>query len=84
MDLATKKLELIQQLMLVSDEKILRRVAAFFKQEVPASEELDLGPAELEELDRRRAARLSGKSKGYTMEESLNMLKDAQAKDEAA
>ena len=38
MDLASKKLELIQQFMLVSDEKILLRVADFSKRKVPDSE----------------------------------------------
>ncbi|MFZ1665470.1 MAG: hypothetical protein WBO28_03350 [Flavobacteriales bacterium] len=85
MDFATTKLELIHQLMTIMDEKTLSRVAKFFKKEVPAEEEdVDFTPEELEDLDRRRADRISGKSKGYSAEESIRMLREAQAKDEAA
>ncbi|MEO7081792.1 MAG: hypothetical protein ABIY71_09705, partial [Flavobacteriales bacterium] len=59
------------------------RVVNFFKKEAPA-EEGDFTTEELEELDRRRADRISGKSKGYSAEGSIRMLREAQAKDEAA
>lgn len=85
MDIATTKLELMQQLMSIMDEKTLRKVARFFKKEVPAEEEeLDFTPEELEELDRRRADRISGKSKGHSAEGSIRRLRTAQSKDEAA
>jgi hypothetical protein len=85
MDIAATKLELMQQLMSIVDEKTLRKVASFFKKEVSAEEEeVDFTSEELEELDRRRAGRISGKSKGHSAEESIRMLREAQAKDEAA
>jgi hypothetical protein len=85
MDIAATKLELMQQLMSIVDEKTLRKVASFFKKEVSAEEEeVDFTSEELEELDRRRADRISGKSKGHSAEESIRMLREAQAKDEAA
>jgi hypothetical protein len=39
MDIAATKLELMQQLMSIVDEKTLRKVASFFKKEVSAEEE---------------------------------------------
>ena len=35
MNIATTKLELVQQLLSIADEKTLRKVANFFKKEVP-------------------------------------------------
>ena len=84
MDIATTKLELMQQLMSIVDEKTLRKVADFFKKELVAEENEDFTDEEIAELDRRRARRLSGESKGYTSEDSIRMLRAAQAKDEAA
>lgn len=43
----------------------------------------DLTEEELEELVRRRADRLSGKSIGISVEESMRQLRSAQARDEA-
>lgn len=84
MDSAAIKLELMQQLLSISDEKTLRKVVNFFKKEVAVEEDEDFTAEEIAELDRRRARRLSGEGKGYTAEESIRMLREAQAKDEAA
>ena len=51
---------------------------------MPAIAEDDFTAEELEELDIRRADRISGKSNGVSMEEALTKLRSAQAKDEAA
>jgi hypothetical protein len=71
--------------MYIMDEKTLRKVASFFKKEVPAaSDEDDFTGAEIAELDRRRARRIAGESKGYKAEESIRRLRSLQAKNEAA
>ncbi len=85
MDIALKKLDLMQRLMLIWDEATLLRVAKAIEKEVPEVDgEDDFTEEEIAELDRRRARYLSGESKGYTIEESMKMLRAAQAKDEAA
>ncbi len=86
MDIALKKLDLVQRLLLIRDEAALQRVAKVIEKEAPAAPEVgdDFTEEELTELDRRRARRLSGESKGYTTRESIRMLRAAQAKDEAA
>lgn len=86
MDIALKKLDLVQRLLLIRDEAALQRVAKVIEKEAPATPEVgdDFTEEELAELDRRRARRLSGESKGCTAEESIRMLRAAQAKDEAA
>ena len=43
----------------------------------------ELTEQDLEELEKRRADRLSGKSVGLPMEESLRQLRSTQARDEA-
>lgn len=85
MDIALKKLDLVQRLLLIKDEAALQRVAKVIEKEGPElSEEDDFSDEDIAELDKRRARRLSGESKGYTVEESIRMLRAAQAKDEAA
>ncbi len=85
MDIAMKKLALVQRLLLIWDEAALQRVAKVIEKEAPeVDEEDDLTDEDIAELDQRRAHRLSGESKGYTAEESIQMLRAAQAKDEAA
>ena len=80
-----KKLALVQRLLLIWDEAALQRVAKVIEKEAPeVEEEDDLTDEDIAELDLRRAHRLSGESKGYTAEESIQMLRAAQGKDEAA
>jgi hypothetical protein len=83
MDIASTKLELIDQLMSINDEKILRKVASFFKQEIALEEDV-VTAEDLAELDKRRARRQSGESKGIPAKDSIQQLRAAQAKDEAA
>jgi len=85
MDIAMKKLALVQRLLLIWDEAALQRVAKVIEKEAPeVEEEDDLTDEDIAKLDQRRAHRLSGESKGYTAEESIRLLRAAQAKDEAA
>lgn len=84
MDIALKKLDLVQRLLSIWDEAALQRVAKVIEREAPEIvEEDELSDEDIAELDKRRARRLSGESKGYTAEESIRMLRAAQAKDEA-
>lgn len=82
MDIAATKLELMQQLMSIMDEKTLRKVASFFKKEV-AVEEDDITDEELVEFDRQHAAYMSGELKGISGKESVKQLRKAQERDEA-
>lgn len=85
MDIALKKLDLLQRLLLIQDEAALQRVATVIEKEAPeVGHEDDLTDEDIAELDKRRARRLSGESKGHTAEESIRMLRAAQANDEAA
>lgn len=85
MDIALKKLALVQRLLSIWDEAALQRVAKVIEKEAPElGDEEDLSDEDIAELDKRRARRLSGESKEYSAEESIRMLRAAQAKDEAA
>jgi hypothetical protein len=67
------------------DEAALQRVAKVIEKETPeVGEADDLTEEDIAELDKRRARRLSGESKGYTAEGSIRMLRAAQAKDGSA
>lgn len=77
MDFATTKLELMQQLMSIMDEKTLRKVASFFRKEVAVEEDEDFTAEEIAELDRRRARHLRGEGRSYTMEESIAKLRNS-------
>jgi hypothetical protein len=84
MDIAAMKLDLVQRLLSIWDEAALTRIAIAIETEVfEEGGEEDLTEEEVLELDKRRARRLSGESKGYSAEESIRMLRAAQAKDEA-
>ncbi len=75
------KLDLIQRLMSIWDEAALQRVAKAIETEAPEVGE-DFTAEEIAELDRRRAAYQRGELKTYTIEESISLLREAQAKDE--
>ncbi len=77
MDFATTKLELMQQLMSIMDEKTLRKVASFFRKEAAVEEDEDFTAEEIAELDRRRARHLRGEGRSYTMEESIAKLRNS-------
>jgi hypothetical protein len=61
---------------------VLEAIRMLLLREEPRED--DLTDEDIAELDKRRARRLSGESKGYTAEESIRMLRASQAKDEAA
>jgi hypothetical protein len=70
MDSAAIKLELMQQLMSIADDKTLRKVVDFFKKEVVIEED-DITDEEYAEFEEMRAKRLSGEVKFLTEKESM-------------
>ena len=78
MDIAATKLELMQHLMSISDPKTLKRVAVFFKKEVPKAveEDDDLTQEELAELNDRVAKRKRGETTPHTEKASAKLLRD--------
>lgn len=83
MDIAATKLELMQQLMSIVDEKTLRKVASFFRKEVAIEADEDITDEEIAEFDRQHAAYMSGELKGISGRESVRRLRKAQVRDEA-
>ena len=79
MDIAAKKLELVQRLLSIMDEKTLQRVAAFFKKEVPTTvdAEDDITNEEYAEFDEEIAKHERGEVKFHTAEESFGMIREA-------
>ncbi|MBS1568467.1 MAG: hypothetical protein JST45_03400 [Bacteroidetes bacterium] len=71
MDSAAIKLELMQQLMSIVDDKTLRKVANFFKKEVVVAEDEDITDEEYAAFEQMRAKRLSGEVKFLTEKESM-------------
>ncbi|MCC6839817.1 MAG: hypothetical protein IT230_06630 [Flavobacteriales bacterium] len=71
MDSAAIKLELIQQLMSIVDDKTLRKVANFFKKEVVADEDNDITDVEFAQFRVEPARRDRGEIKFHTQEESM-------------
>jgi len=77
--------EIVQMIKEESDTSILEAIRTLlFKLRQTEEADDDLTDEDIAELDRRRALRLSGKSKGYSAEESIRMLRADQEKDEAA
>ena len=77
MDIALKKLDLVQRLLLIWDEAALQRVATVIEKEAPENLDADdFTDEEIAELDRRRARHLSGESKTYSQEEALHMARE--------
>ena len=74
MDIALKKLELMQRLMLIWDEATLQRIAKTIETEVPEAD-LDMTDEDWAELERRRARHLRGEGTSYTLEESMARLR---------
>lgn len=71
MDIAATKLELLQQIISINDLKTLKRVAVFFKKEVPVAAE------EVGGLEKRFQDMVSGKVKGHSRAESNRLVKKA-------
>jgi hypothetical protein len=76
MDVALKKLELMQRLMLIWDEASLQRVAKAIETEVPDVNG-ELPDEDIPELERRRARYLSGESVPLSVEESMRLARKA-------
>lgn len=75
MDIAATKLELMQQLMSIVDEKTLRKVASFFKKEVAIEADEDITDAEVTEFDEAIAKHERGEVKFHTEEESFRLIR---------
>ena len=73
MDIAATKLELMQHLMSISDPKTLKRVAVFFKKEVPkaAEEEDDISDEEFAAFEDVKAQRDRGEVKFLSEKEHM-------------
>ncbi len=76
MDIALKKLELMQRLMLIWDEATLARVAKTIEEAVPDAE-VEFSDEDWAVLEGRRAEHLRGEGKSYTQEEAMNLLRKA-------
>lgn len=74
MDIALKKLDLIQRLMQVWDEATLQRIAKTIEAEVPEAD-MDMTEEDWAELKRRRAEHLRGEGKSYTKDEAMSKLR---------
>jgi uncharacterized protein (UPF0218 family) len=77
MDIAATKLELMQQLMSIMDEKTLRKVASFFKKEVPAiaEEDDDITDEEYAEFEEAIAKHERGEVGFHSEEESIRLIR---------
>ncbi|HMN06836.1 MAG TPA: hypothetical protein PKD45_14035 [Flavobacteriales bacterium] len=75
------KAEITDMLKNVKDTSLLEQVKAYVHARLGKGREAldDFTPEELAELDQRRAARLSGKSKGRSGEAVIQGLRKAQA-----
>jgi len=76
MEIALKKLDLMQRLMLIWDEATLARVAKTIEEAVPDAE-MEFTDEDWKELERRRAEHLRGEGKSYTREEAMSLLRKA-------
>ena len=78
MDIAAKKLELMQQLMSIVDEKTLDHIAAFFKSEVPdlAEEDAEISDEEYAAFQEEIAKCERGEIQFHTREGSLRMIRE--------
>ena len=74
MDLALKKLNLVERLLHIWDADALARVERAIESEISGAED-DLTDEEGAELDKRRAEHLAGKGRSYSREESIRLLR---------
>jgi hypothetical protein len=71
MDSAATKLQLMQQLMAIADDKTLRKVVSFFKKEVVIEEDGAITDEEYAAFEEMRAKRLRGEVKFLSEKESM-------------
>jgi flagellar motor switch protein FliG len=76
--------EIVQMIKDESDTSVLEAIRTLLYRLQQRQVDDDFTAEDIAELDERRARRLSGESKGHTAEESIRMLRAAQANDEAA
>jgi hypothetical protein len=71
MDSAATKLQLMQQLMAIADDKTPRKVVSFFKKEVVIEEDDAITDEEYAAFEEMRAKRLRGEVKFLSEKESM-------------
>lgn len=78
MDIALKKLDLMQRLMLIWDEAALQRVAKVIEKEVPADidAEEDITEQEFAAFQQELSKRDQGDIRFYSEEESIRMIRE--------
>lgn len=77
MDIALKKLSILERLHLIWDEAALERVAKAVERELPALETSDgYSDTEVEELDRRMEEHVKGLGKGFTHDEAMRLMRE--------
>lgn len=79
MELRAQILQLVEE---EQDTSVLEAIRTLLFKLKREQADDDFTEEELAELERRRARYLSGESKGFTVEESMRLLRDAQARDE--
>jgi len=75
MDIAMKKLDLVQRLLRISDEAALQRVATVIEREAPEEIEEDFTDAEIAEFDEAIAKDERGEVKFHTEEGSIRLIR---------
>ncbi|MBK6543008.1 MAG: hypothetical protein IPG10_17330 [Flavobacteriales bacterium] len=68
------KLSLVQRLLSENDRAFLDRLRDLFERR--DADDVDLTDAELAELEGLRARRLSGESKGHSLEEAMRLVRE--------
>lgn len=78
MDTASIKLELLERLVNVRDERLIVQITELLKKSFPQVMEDDepLTDEELVELERRRQRFISGESKPHSIEESMRLARE--------
>lgn len=80
MDIALKKLDLVQRLLTIWDEAALQRVAKVIEKEVPEAPpnfDQEVADKEVAELDAEHEKALRGEGPAYTWEEVKEMARKA-------
>lgn len=78
MENAALKLELLERLASIRDENMIRQIVDLLKKSFPQAmeEHEDFTDEEIAELEAQRADHLSGKTKSYTAEGSIRMMRE--------
>lgn len=78
MDTASIKLELLERLVNVRDERLIVQITELLKKSFPQvmEDDEDLTDEELVELERRRQRFISGESKPHSIEESMRLARE--------